>query len=63
MFALLFPRIMSPDDLLELVEGIRIAQADNYPGHLRDEVQLYRILIKLYRSPEILLRLSKEKVE
>jgi hypothetical protein len=48
-------------ELLELTEGIRIATRAEYEGHNKDEMHLYFVLIKLYRSQEILIRLTKEK--
>ena len=49
--------------LLLLVQGIRSARAGKYPGHLKDEMHLYRILIKLFRDPAILMRLTKGKLQ
>lgn len=46
-----------------LVQGIRSARAGKYPGHLKDEMHLYRILIKLFRDPAILMRLTKGKLQ
>lgn len=50
-------------ELLELCEGVRTAQNARYPGHLVDEMHLYRILIRLMRSPEILIHITKPKDE
>lgn len=48
--------------LFVLEQGIRVATRAKYPGHNKDEMQLYFILIKLFRSPEILIRVTKEKI-
>ncbi len=39
------------------------AQSARYPNHLVDEMHLYNILIRLMRSPEILIRITKRKDE
>jgi hypothetical protein len=45
--------------LLEICEGIRLAQAaGSYGGHLVDEARLYHLLIALFRSPETILRIT-----
>jgi len=44
--------------LLGLCEGIYIARAEAYHGHLKDEVRLFETLLKLLRSPDMLLRLT-----
>ena len=50
-------------ELIELCEGIHAAQVAKYPGHLVDEQHIYRVLIRLLRSPEALLRITKRKFE
>ena len=40
-----------------------VAQHDRYEGHLRDEMYLYWVLIKVYRSPETLLRITKRTLD
>jgi len=50
-------------ELIELVEGIKTAQTASYRGHLIDEMHLYKVLVRLLRSPEILLRITKRKDE
>lgn len=50
-------------DLLEVCEGIHAAERARYPSHLIDEMNLYRILMRLLRSPELLLRVTKRKDE
>src|SRR5262249_24269235 len=50
-------------ELLEVVDGIHIAQYTKYPGHLRGEAHRYWMLIRIYRSPETLLRVTKRKDE
>ena len=55
-----------PDDLLSLCEGIRIARLNDglgHTGHLKDEIKLFSTLIRLYRSPQMLLRITKAKLE
>ena len=41
-------------------QGIHLAQARKEEGHLLDEVYLYEVLIKLYRLPEVLLRITTD---
>eukprot|EP00753_Platysulcus_tardus_P003067 PLAT12228.1.p1 GENE.PLAT12228.1~~PLAT12228.1.p1 ORF type:complete len:1010 (-),score=551.83 PLAT12228.1:62-2737(-) len=52
-----------PDPLMELVEGVYIARMEQYEGHFKDEVKLYEFLVRLFRSPEILLRITKDKLD
>ena len=46
--------------LVELAEGIDVARTAEYEGHLRDETRLYQVLLKLLRSPTILLRITAD---
>jgi hypothetical protein len=50
-------------ELLELCEGIRTAQRGTYTGAHVDEMHLYRVLIRLLRSPEMLIRVTAPKKE
>ena len=43
---------------MDICEGIYIVRIQAYAGHLRDEVRLFETLIKLYRSPQMLLRIT-----
>jgi hypothetical protein len=47
-----------PQDLMDICEGIYIVRIQGYVGHLRDEVRLFETLIKLYRSPQMLMRIT-----
>jgi len=47
-------------DLLELCDGIRLAQNETaFDRHLENEMYLYRLLLRLHRSPEVVLRITK----
>ena len=37
------------------------ARFEEYPGHLQDETHLYDLRVTLFRSPELLIRLTREK--
>ena len=50
-----------PDSMLDLCEGIRLTRFERYAGHFYDEIRLYEILMRLYRNPSLLLRLTKQK--
>jgi hypothetical protein len=52
-----------PDELLQLCRGIEIVRREHYAGHLRDEWQLFAMLLRLYRSPEKLLRITHRKLD
>ena len=52
-----------PDDLLAVVDGITIARHTKHSGHLRDEIGLFNTLIQIYRRPEMLLRITKDKLD
>eukprot|EP00939_MAST-03C_sp_MAST-3C-sp1_P000089 g89.t1 len=52
-----------PDDLLAVVDGITIARHMKHSGHLRDEIGLFNTLIRIYRRPEMLLRITKDKLD
>ena len=51
------------DALQELVEGVAVSRTESYPGHLRDEARLFHVLLKLLRSPTILLRITADPDE
>jgi hypothetical protein len=55
---LIYSEMPEPQDLLDLCESIYIVRLQAYAGHLRDEVRLYETLIKLYRSPQMLMRIT-----
>jgi len=44
-----------PNDLIELCDGITVFRME---GNLIKEYELYNLLIRIYRSPEILLKLT-----
>jgi hypothetical protein len=50
-------------ELLELCDGVKTAQYARYPNHLVDERHLFRILLRLLRSPEMLIHIGKKKDE
>ena len=50
-----------PDSLLDLYEGVRLTRFERYPGHFYDEIRLFEVIMRLYRNPSTLLRLSKTK--
>lgn len=50
-------------ELLELCDGIRTAQRGTYAGAHVDEMTLYRLLIRVMRSSEFLVRISAPKTE
>jgi hypothetical protein len=52
-----------PRDLLELCTSIRIAQSETYEGHYADEQKLFGLLRDIFRSPDMLFRVTKEKSE
>jgi hypothetical protein len=60
---IVFEEMPDASELLELCEGIATARAAKYEGHLKDEMRLYYVLIRLMRSPEILVRITKRKDE
>ena len=45
------------DDIIEFCDAIYMARRD---GDLRREQRLYELLIRMYRSPEILINLTGE---
>ena len=49
---------MPDQDLIDLCEGVYIVRMQAYEGHLRDEVRLFETLVKLYRSPQMLMRIT-----
>ena len=48
-----------PYDLIELCDGIIVYRME---GDLKKENELYNLLIRIYRSPEILLKLTGTKL-
>ena len=61
--SVMFTEMPFPDDLLQLCRGIEIVRREHYAGHLRDEWQLYSMLLRLYRSPGKLLRMTHRKLD
>jgi hypothetical protein len=55
---IIYSEMPEPQDLIDLCEGIYIIRLQGYDGHLRDEVRLFETLTKLYRSPEMLMRMT-----
>lgn len=56
----------SPDSrcaVARSLQGIYIVRHERYRGHLRDEKKLFLLLIRLFRSPDMLLRITKDKLE
>lgn len=51
-----------PDLLIQLCESIYVARRHTYAGHLLDEMRLFQLLKQLYRSPEILLKMTRHKL-
>ncbi|KAK3279946.1 hypothetical protein CYMTET_12194 [Cymbomonas tetramitiformis] len=58
---ILFREMQDCTDLLEVCEGIHTLRAQDYPGRLKDEVKLYQTLIKMTRSPETLIRITRTR--
>ncbi|KAJ0407660.1 hypothetical protein P43SY_010201 [Pythium insidiosum] len=73
LFQVQYSELPDPDDVLELIEGIYIARAERYIGHLKDEVRIFETLVRVLRSPETLSKVTgtniihipkaKEKIE
>ena len=51
--------LQNADDLFDLCEGIFIARTT---GDLESEETMYRNLVRIYRSPELLIQLTRRKV-
>ena len=58
---IIYSEMPDPRDLLELAAAVVTARFEEYPGHLQDENHLYDLLVNLFRSPELLIRLTREK--
>lgn len=56
----IYEEMPNTDDLMDLCESIYIARAE---GDLYNEQRLYELLIRIYRSPEILIKLTGTGVE
>ena len=54
----IYEEMPNTDDLMDLCESIYIARADLY-----NEQRLYDLLIRIYRSPEILIKLTGNGIE
>ncbi len=44
-------------------QSVKIAQSESYTGHFADEKKLYMLLLNLFRSPDMLVRVTKEKTD
>ena len=53
--------IPNPDYLLRLCRGLRMLRAHRYPGCRRDEIKLFHTLIQMLRSPDILIKVTRNK--
>lgn len=51
------------DELLNLCVGIQTARQARYRGHLKDEMKLFKTLLRICRSQERILRITKSKVD
>ena len=59
------------DLLLDLVHSLYVSRYGSYPyewvgdvrnrGHLKDEVMVYEMLVRIFRSPELIARLTEHK--
>jgi len=56
----IYEEMPNTDDLMDLCESIYIARAE---GDLYNEQRLYELLIRIYRSPEILIKLTGTGLE
>ena len=62
-YSVMFDEMKQPDELLALCNGIYTLRTERYQGHRRDEVRLYRTLVNLLRSPELILKITKLRLE
>ena len=62
-YAVIYEEMKHPDALLDLCDGIYTIRRESYRGHRIDEVFLYNVLLNLMRSPEVLLRITKRRLE
>ena len=46
-----------------VTQSVKIAQSEVYTGHYADEKKLYMLLLNLFRSPDMLVRVTKEKTD
>ena len=60
LIKVIYEEMPNTDDLLDLCQGIFIARLE---GDLIKENTLYDLLIRIYRSPEILLKLTGTKLD
>ncbi len=56
----IYEEMPEPSDLIELCEGIYIFRNQR---QLENENSLYDLLIRIYRSPEILIEITKARVQ
>lgn len=56
----IYEEMPNTDDLMDLCQSIYIARAE---GDLYNEQRLYELLIRIYRSPEILIKLTGTGLE
>lgn len=50
-------------DLMELVETIKVCETETYAGHYADEQRLFELVVNIFRSPEVLMQVTKEKLD
>lgn len=60
---ILYDEMPNSEDLLYLCEGIYTARYLKYTGHLKDEYLLTKFMLQLYRSPEIMVQITRLKYE
>lgn len=58
MYSMIYDEMLNVDDLLTLCEGVYIAR---YMKEYKREETLYRILVRVFRSPEMMLKLTVRK--
>lgn len=63
VYDIMYYELPYPDDLLAVIDGITISRHVRSRGHLKDEMGYYNTLIRLYRRPEMLLRITKDRLD
>lgn len=58
---ILYNEMEEPKPLIDMCQGIYLSRCATYEDHLKDEFYITQSLINLYRSPDILLQITKAR--
>ncbi|KAK8792902.1 hypothetical protein WA158_005066 [Blastocystis sp. Blastoise] len=59
--SILYFTLQDPASILSLLHGLYICRLLKYPEYLNDEYSLFNLIVRVFRSPEVLTRVTGER--